>query len=247
MKIKNKQLKAYHNLGNDMVKEAIEKDFPNLIEKFEKGWYHAECGDKSIIYLTYFDDFKQDRRGMVSAVCYFIHGSYMKGGAFTKIGSRATKDEVLSILSSKAIMLGFVKGATVNNTVFHDKKKTDFIIGLGGSDAFIFNSEDNYLAIGKEDSFYKIFQDGVWATVLEETYRIGDMLTNSKSEEFMLAQYDNSMCCLILMNGSDKGNRLWHGQKVKNHLSITKAELNKISDGEKLKRQSECKIIGHHL
>tara|TARA_R110000796_G_scaffold208165_2_gene324438 strand:+ start:929 stop:1639 length:711 start_codon:yes stop_codon:yes gene_type:complete len=236
MKIKKKQLKSYHNLGNDIVKEAIEKDFPNLIEKFEKGWYHAECGDKTIIYLTYFDDFKQDSRGLVSAVCYFIHGNYMKGGAFTKIKSKSSDEEVSLALSKEAIRLGFIQGASANNTVFHDKKKNNFNID---SDAFIFNSEDNYLAIGKEDSFYKIFQDGVWATVLEEIYRTGDRFTNSKSEEFMLAQYDNSMCCLILMNGSDKGNRLWNGQKVKNHLSITKAELNKISGGENLKRQSE--------
>lgn len=141
------------------VRKYLKELFPDQHTK--PGWYVANLGSRSI-YMCYFEN---PQISLLSNLHFLPSGEMIEDMKwFYKIERKATSIEVGPLLISAAKKKGFIKGATVGNTVNSSTGIIDFEPN--------FMYENGELDLQRCVSFnehYTIFSNGKWAEVHKET------------------------------------------------------------------------------
>ncbi len=219
-------VKGYHKDACSEFKKRIEKDFPKFFEKkaLEVGkWYfNNETSDYLVCFQT-----EESSYG-------FFDGEYSNSWTFIisdKPNTRlATDQEVKDALIQEAQKRYNVGDVVKCLSTGKDKELVDLVYFNNLS-----NSTDELWSDRAEPENARIFYNGKWATIVEETYKLGDRFKCDAGGEYILARTGSNNINLINL---EDGNQWSNPLSVKNDCNIKPQEFNELCKGREFNKIS---------
>ncbi len=224
-------VKGYHKDACSDFKKRIEKDFPQFFEKkaLEVGkWYHYNGG--LVCYKS-----TKDTGVIVGSYAFDDDGKWDSvGGYFGKrveLFKPATDQEVKDALIQESEKRGFKKGVKVMRNIddFHYSDYNTMIIDEG----YAFDCKGDFSIRSTNGYYICLMRKGKWATIVEETYKLGDRFKCDDGGEYILALTGQEEINFISL---ENGNAWDDPIKVKNDLNITPQEFKELCKGREFNK-----------
>tara|TARA_R110002153_G_scaffold13130_3_gene49069 strand:+ start:254 stop:850 length:597 start_codon:yes stop_codon:yes gene_type:complete len=163
-------IKKAHSAACSEWKTNIESEFPKLFKKNDLvvgNWYTDDLDKGFLVFITKIKGDKYYGFGFNGSGTWSEGGNGSWGSITNDIDRLATNEEVNKSLTKEAKRLGFKEGVNF--------KLIERSVGMLNSTKItkdyeiVYEASRNRLVLERIGILYTIFNDGVWATIIEDT------------------------------------------------------------------------------